>query len=114
MLVSPQFPNLFKYSDLPSFDLASDAFMTLKDVLRRHKSAVCAHLGVHYTEFFQLYEMLLQSPNYVTRRQALKVPAPSHLSSFLRFAGLPPFAYGRFAGLLVLLAAPGRYHFGQV
>lgn len=48
--------------------------MTLKDVLRRHKAAVCTHLAAHYSVFFTLYEMLLHSPNYVTRRQSLKVP----------------------------------------
>ena len=48
--------------------------MTLKDVLRRHKASVCTHLAAHYSVFFNLYEMLLHSPNYVTRRQSLKVP----------------------------------------
>ncbi|CAL5348848.1 unnamed protein product [Camellia sinensis] len=49
----------FKYVELPNFDVACDAFLTFK-------------------AFFEQYEKLLISSNYVTRRQSLKL-----LSEFL-------------------------------
>ncbi|XP_042476742.1 calcium-binding protein 39 [Macadamia integrifolia] len=68
----------FKYVELPNFDVASDAFVTFKDLLTKHETAVSEFLTAHYEEFFELYEKLLTSPNYVTRRQSLKL-----LSEFL-------------------------------
>ncbi|KAL1320159.1 uncharacterized protein [Arachis hypogaea] len=58
ILESATFVLFFKFVELPTFDVASDAFSTFK--------------------FFDLYEKLLTSPNYVTRRQSLKL-----LSDFL-------------------------------
>ncbi|XP_024191682.1 calcium-binding protein 39 isoform X2 [Rosa chinensis] len=53
ILESASFVLFFKFVELPNFDVASDAFSTFK--------------------FFDLYEKLLTSPNYVTRRQSLKL-----------------------------------------
>ncbi|KAK9086648.1 hypothetical protein Syun_029042 [Stephania yunnanensis] len=78
ILESPSFELFFKYVELPNFDVASDAFSTFKDLLTKHENAVSEYLTVHYEEFFQLYEKLLTSANYVTRRQSLKL-----LSEFL-------------------------------
>ncbi|KAB2065060.1 hypothetical protein ES319_A09G064800v1 [Gossypium barbadense] len=58
ILNSASFVLFFKFVELPNFDVASDAFSTFK--------------------FFDLYEKLLTSSNYVTRRQSLKL-----LSDFL-------------------------------
>ncbi|KAL0393169.1 UNVERIFIED_CONTAM: putative MO25-like protein [Sesamum radiatum] len=55
---SPSFELFFKFVELPNFDVSSDAFATFK--------------------FFEHYEKLLMSANYVTRRQSLKL-----LSEFL-------------------------------
>ncbi|KAL0367630.1 UNVERIFIED_CONTAM: Calcium-binding protein 39 [Sesamum radiatum] len=49
---SPSFELFFKFVELPNFDVSSDAFATFK--------------------FFEHYEKLLMSANYVTRRQSLK------------------------------------------
>ncbi|XP_043721591.1 calcium-binding protein 39-like [Telopea speciosissima] len=68
----------FKYVELPNFDVASDAFATFRDLLTKHQTAVSEFLTAHYEEFFELYEKLLTSANYVTRRQSLKL-----LSEFL-------------------------------
>uniref|UniRef100_A0A4W2BSH2 Calcium binding protein 39 like n=1 Tax=Bos indicus x Bos taurus TaxID=30522 RepID=A0A4W2BSH2_BOBOX len=53
ILFSNQFQDFFKYVELSTFDIASDAFATFK--------------------IFEDYEKLLQSENYVTKRQSLKL-----------------------------------------
>lgn len=78
ILDSPSFELFFKYVELPNFDVASDAFATFKDLLTKHETAVSEYLTAHYDEFFDQYEKLLTSANYVTRRQSLKL-----LSEFL-------------------------------
>lgn len=78
ILESPSFELFFKFVELPNFDVASDAFSTFKDLLTKHASVVAEYLSAHYTEFFEQYERLLTSKNYVTRRQSLKL-----LSEFL-------------------------------
>ncbi|KAK4425750.1 protein Mo25 [Sesamum alatum] len=78
ILESPSFELFFKFVELPNFDIASDAFSTFKDLLTKHATAVSEFLATHYNEFFEQYEKLLTSANYVTRRQSLKL-----LSEFL-------------------------------
>ncbi|ERN12416.1 hypothetical protein AMTRI_Chr01g114450 [Amborella trichopoda] len=73
MLESASFELFFKFVDLPSFDIASDAFATFKDLLTKHETMVSEYLNANYEKFFELYEMLLTSANYVTRRQSLKL-----------------------------------------
>ncbi|KAG5560011.1 hypothetical protein RHGRI_003330 [Rhododendron griersonianum] len=81
LLESPSFELFFKYVELPNFDIASDAFSTFKDLLTKHEDAVSEYLTAHYDEFFEEYEKLLSSSNYVTRRQSLKVSHSSELLS---------------------------------
>ncbi|KAE8723382.1 calcium-binding protein 39-like isoform 2 [Hibiscus syriacus] len=78
MLNSASFVLFFKYVELPTFDVASDSFSTFKDLLTKHGTVVSEYLTAHYDEFFDMYEKLLTSSNYVTRRQSLKL-----LSDFL-------------------------------
>ncbi|GAV59898.1 LOW QUALITY PROTEIN: Mo25 domain-containing protein, partial [Cephalotus follicularis] len=78
VLESASFELFFKFVELPNFDIASDAFSTFKDLLTKHGEVVAEFLTAHYDEFFDLYEKLLMSSNYVTRRQSLKL-----LSEFL-------------------------------
>ncbi|CAM6121586.1 unnamed protein product [Calypogeia fissa] len=73
MLESASFELFFKYVELPNFDIASDAFSTFKELLTRHEVVVCEYLTKNYTQFFRLYDKLLGSGNYVTRRQSLKL-----------------------------------------
>ncbi|KAK9673225.1 hypothetical protein RND81_12G154500 [Saponaria officinalis] len=73
ILDSASFHFFFKYVELPNFDVASDAFLTFKDLLTKHEKEVSEYLTSHYDEFFEMYETLLTSPNYVTRRQSLKL-----------------------------------------
>ncbi|KAM3707496.1 hypothetical protein ACJW31_02G029300 [Castanea mollissima] len=78
ILESASFELFFKFVELPTFDVASDAFSTFKDLLTKHDTMVSEYLTARYDEFFNLYENLLTSANYVTRRQSLKL-----LSDFL-------------------------------
>ncbi|CAI0466498.1 unnamed protein product [Linum tenue] len=78
ILESACFELFFKFVELPNFDVASDAFSTFKDLLSKHDTIVAEYLTAHYAEFFDLYDKLLTSPNYVTRRQSVKL-----LSEFL-------------------------------
>ncbi|KAM7258866.1 hypothetical protein ACFE04_014607 [Oxalis oulophora] len=78
ILESACFELFFKFVELPNFDVASDAFSTFKDLLTKHETVVAEFLTARYVEFFDQYEKLLTSSNYVTRRQSLKL-----LSDFL-------------------------------
>lgn len=67
------FYELFEKVELASFEVASDAFQTFKDLLTRHKPMVAEFLTANHEEFFLQYNKLLTSENYVTRRQSLKL-----------------------------------------
>ncbi|KAG2499343.1 hypothetical protein HYH03_002918 [Edaphochlamys debaryana] len=73
VLDGPVFLKFFDKVEVSNFEIASDAFSTFKDLLTRHKSVVAAYLQEHYQEFFAAYVKLLQSTNYVVRRQSLKL-----------------------------------------
>ncbi|XP_056175665.1 uncharacterized protein LOC115693259 isoform X2 [Syzygium oleosum] len=72
ILESASFELFFKFVELPNFDVTSDAFTTFKDLLTKHGEVVAEYLNIHYDEFFNLYEKLLTSANYVTKRQSVK------------------------------------------
>eukprot|EP00800_Vazella_pourtalesii_P012113 TRINITY_DN287_c0_g3_i1.p1 TRINITY_DN287_c0_g3~~TRINITY_DN287_c0_g3_i1.p1 ORF type:complete len:336 (+),score=82.48 TRINITY_DN287_c0_g3_i1:66-1073(+) len=63
----------FKYVQLQVFDIASDAFATLRDLLTRHKIMTSEFLEKNYDKVFSHYQSLIESDNYVTRRQSLKL-----------------------------------------
>ncbi|KAG8585160.1 hypothetical protein GDO81_004905 [Engystomops pustulosus] len=73
ILYSEQFEDFFKYVEMSTFDIASDAFATFKDLLTRHKLTVSEFLEQNYDRIFNDYEKLLHSENYVTKRQSLKL-----------------------------------------
>ncbi|KAI8913522.1 Mo25-like protein [Gorgonomyces haynaldii] len=73
VLESQQFWLFFSYVEVPTFDVASDAFLTFKDCLTKHKALVARFLADNYDQFFEKYTLLLNSQNYVTRRQSLKL-----------------------------------------
>lgn len=68
-----RFYALFDYVNLDAFDIASDAFRTFRDVMLKHKSLVARFLSENYSNFFSEYSKLLQTRNYVTLRQSLKL-----------------------------------------
>uniref|UniRef100_A0A0C9S729 TSA: Wollemia nobilis Ref_Wollemi_Transcript_9849_1799 transcribed RNA sequence n=1 Tax=Wollemia nobilis TaxID=56998 RepID=A0A0C9S729_9CONI len=74
VLESDNMKKFFDYIQLPNFDIASDAAATFKELLTRHKSTVADFLNKNYDWFFAEYNSkLLESPNYITRRQAVKL-----------------------------------------
>lgn len=97
MLHSEDFFNFFRYVEVSTFDIASDAFSTFKvpstfnfkqlvatsngfgmmlyfqELLTRHKMLCAEFLEANYDQVFKHYQQLLNSENYVTRRQSLKL-----------------------------------------
>ncbi|CAF1681667.1 unnamed protein product [Adineta ricciae] len=73
ILKSPDFYKFFDYVQKSTFDIASDAFATFKDLLTKHKPLCAEFLERNYDQFFNKYRDLLNSENYVTRRQSLKI-----------------------------------------
>lgn len=73
MLHSDEFFNFFRYVEVSTFDIASDAFSTFKELLTRHKLLCAEFLEQNYDKVFSHYQHLLNSENYVTRRQSLKL-----------------------------------------
>ncbi|XP_042417438.1 putative MO25-like protein At5g47540 [Zingiber officinale] len=74
VLESEYMKKFFDYIQIPNFDIASDATITFKELLTRHKSTVAEFLSKNYDWFFaEFNSRLLSSPNYITRRQAIKI-----------------------------------------
>nr|CAN60301.1 hypothetical protein VITISV_040143 [Vitis vinifera] len=74
VLESAQMKKFFDYVQNPTFEIASDAAATFKELLTRHKSTVAEFLSKNFDWFFREYNsQLLQSPNYITRRHAVKL-----------------------------------------
>jgi hypothetical protein len=62
--------NLVKHG---SFDVTSDAFASIRALLLTHEETSAAYLETHFDAFFDLYNGLLLSEDYVTQRQALQL-----------------------------------------
>ncbi|WZZ35738.1 hypothetical protein YC2023_019139 [Brassica napus] len=74
VLESEHVKKFFDYIQLPNFDIAADAAATFKELLTRHKSTVAEFLTKNEDWFFTDYNSkLLESSNYITRRQAIKL-----------------------------------------
>ncbi|KAK9715092.1 hypothetical protein RND81_06G143200 [Saponaria officinalis] len=74
VLESELLKKFFDFIQLPNFDIAADAAATFKELLTRHKSTVAEFLSNNYDWFFAEYNSkLLESSNYITRRQAVKL-----------------------------------------
>ncbi|KAL6197709.1 hypothetical protein ACLB2K_033314 [Fragaria x ananassa] len=74
VLESQHMKKFFDYIQLPNFDIAADAAATFKELMTRHKSTVADFLSKNYDWFFAEYNSkLLESTNYITRRQAVKL-----------------------------------------
>jgi len=73
ILSAPNFNNFYAYIEDPNFDIASDAFSTFKEIITKHKGLSAEYLEKNYNTVFQNYSKLLNSGNYVVRRQSLKL-----------------------------------------
>ncbi|KIH91454.1 calcium binding protein 39 [Sporothrix brasiliensis 5110] len=68
------FWQFFKWIDTSSFEVAADAFNTLRELLTRHKELVPRYLSINFDLFFSRYNTtLVQSHSYVTKRQSIKL-----------------------------------------
>ncbi|XP_022088098.1 calcium-binding protein 39-like [Acanthaster planci] len=73
ILKDERFFAFFSYVETMTFDIASDAFSTFKELLTRHKLLSAEFLEKEYDRVFLEYQKLLNSENYVTKRQSLKL-----------------------------------------
>jgi calcium binding protein 39 len=73
LLWSPDFFKLFSLVNVSNFEVASDAFVTFKDYLSKHKQIASDFLIKNFDNFFKEYTKLLLSNNYVTKRQSLRL-----------------------------------------
>ncbi|KAA8914506.1 Mo25-like protein [Sphaerosporella brunnea] len=73
VLYGDMFWDFFDYVQGGSFDIASDAFSTFRELLTRNKKLVAEFLIDQQAEFFLRYNTLLVSSNYVTKRQSIKL-----------------------------------------
>jgi len=67
------FDQFFVYVQTTTFDVAADAFTSFKELLTTHKILSADFLEKNYDRVFTKYKELLNSENYVTRRQSLKL-----------------------------------------
>ncbi|XP_009625972.1 putative MO25-like protein At5g47540 isoform X1 [Nicotiana tomentosiformis] len=74
VLRSEHMKRFFDYMQIPEFDVAADATATFKELMTRHKSTIAEFLFENYDWFFTEFNAkLLESANYITRRQAIKL-----------------------------------------
>jgi len=73
ILTSPNFNSLYVFIEDVNFDVASDAFSTFKELITKHKGLSAEYLEKNYEVVFANYTKLLNSANYVVRRQSLKL-----------------------------------------
>ncbi|KAJ1802835.1 conidiophore development protein hyma [Coemansia sp. RSA 2598] len=69
----PEFFNFFQYVESGNFDVTSDAFNSFHEALTKFKDPPVSFLTNNYEAFFASYTQLLESENYVVRRQSLKL-----------------------------------------
>ena len=55
------------------FEIATDAMMTLHELLTTHRKLVSEFLGNNYDVFITAINKLITSKNYVTKRQSVKL-----------------------------------------
>ncbi|CCL99916.1 uncharacterized protein FIBRA_01941 [Fibroporia radiculosa] len=73
LLHSDQFYTFPHYIETTTFGVSCDAFANFKETLTRHKTMVAEYLDKNYDRFFSSFSSLILSPNYVTKRQSLKL-----------------------------------------
>ncbi|KAM9978664.1 hypothetical protein ACTFIY_012406 [Dictyostelium cf. discoideum] len=73
LIYSPNFWEFFEFVEVSNFDVASDTFATFKEILTKHKTLSAEFLEKNYDQVFEKYTTLLNSQNYVTRRQSIKL-----------------------------------------
>ena len=104
------FYELLAFTDVETFEVASDAFLSFRELLTRHGVLTQEFLGAHGDEFFRAFNsQLLKSTNYVTRRQSLKLLGellltPGHVSAMMKYIS----DAGHLMLIMTLLRDPSR------
>lgn len=73
VLYNQQFWNFFEYVQIPIFEIATDSFTTLHDLLTTHKKLSSEFLANNYEIFTKSINQLIDSSNYVTKRQSVRL-----------------------------------------
>lgn len=73
IIYHPLFWNLFKYAQIPIFEIATDVFVTLQQILTTHRKLVSEFLGKNCEQITSNINHLMKSENYVTKRQSVRL-----------------------------------------
>ncbi|KAJ5069156.1 calcium-binding protein [Anaeramoeba ignava] len=73
IFLSKNLETLFESVESPSFDIASDAFRTLKDLFTSNKNSLSNFFVDNYERCSKIFKQALQSKNYAAKRQYLEL-----------------------------------------
>ncbi|ODV89557.1 hypothetical protein CANCADRAFT_4172 [Tortispora caseinolytica NRRL Y-17796] len=65
--------SLFTYARSPTFEISTDTFSTLRDLLLLHKPVVSKFLVDNQDKVFREFDTLMSSSSYLTKRQSVKL-----------------------------------------
>ncbi|XP_005687516.1 PREDICTED: calcium-binding protein 39-like isoform X2 [Capra hircus] len=106
ILFSNQFQDFFKYVELSTFDIASDAFATFKDLLTRHKVLVADFLEQNYDTL--LGELILDRHNFAIMTKYISKPENLKLTMNLLRDKSPNIQFEAFHVFKVFVASPHK------
>ncbi|XP_078216340.1 calcium-binding protein 39-like isoform X2 [Callithrix jacchus] len=106
ILFSNQFRDFFKYVELSTFDIASDAFATFKDLLTRHKALVADFLEQNYDTL--LGELILDRHNFAIMTKYISKPENLKLMMNLLRDKSPNIQFEAFHVFKVFVASPHK------
>ncbi|XP_064126224.1 calcium-binding protein 39-like isoform X2 [Loxodonta africana] len=106
ILFSNQFRDFFKYVELSTFDIASDAFATFKDLLTRHKVLVADFLEQNYDTL--LGELILDRHNFAVMTRYISRPENLKLMMNLLRDKSPNIQFEAFHVFKVFVASPHK------
>lgn len=73
VLYHGQFWNMFKYAQLPVFEIATDTFVTLQVLLTAHRKLAAEFLAKNCEAVTANINLLMRLDNYVTKRQSVRL-----------------------------------------
>ncbi|XP_019355980.1 PREDICTED: calcium-binding protein 39-like isoform X2 [Crocodylus porosus] len=106
ILFSEQFRDFFKYVEMSTFDIASDAFATFKDLLTRHKLLVADFLEQNYDTL--LGELILDRHNFAIMTKYISKPENLKLMMNLLRDKSPNIQFEAFHVFKVFVASPNK------
>ncbi|XP_068278758.1 calcium-binding protein 39-like isoform X2 [Nyctibius grandis] len=106
ILFSEQFRDFFKYVEMSTFDISSDAFATFKDLLTRHKLLVAEFLEQNYDVL--LGELILDRHNFAIMTKYISKPENLKLMMNLLRDKSPNIQFEAFHVFKVFVASPNK------